>query len=100
MSVDYIVQGRSHSKMLFILTDSFEEVTKDIIALCGRGVSIIPATGGYTGKDKKLLMCVVRAHEVSKVRKIVSKYDEKPFIIITDSTEVLVQGFKSHNDTL
>lgn len=100
LAVDHIVAGRSHSKLLFILTDSYEEVTKDIIAICGRGVSVIPAQGGYTGQERKLLMCVVRTHEVSRVRKVVAKYDEKPFIIITDSSEVLGQGFKSHNDTL
>ncbi|MBR3767846.1 MAG: YitT family protein [Clostridia bacterium] len=100
LAVDYIVAGRSHSKLLFILTDSHEEVTRDIIAICGRGVSVIPAQGGYTGQDKKLLMCVVRTHEVSRVRKVVANYDEKPFIIITDSSEVLGQGFKSHKDTL
>ena len=31
---------------------------------------------------------------------VVSKYDENPFIIVADSSEVLGQGFKSHNDTL
>lgn len=100
IAVDYIVAGRSHSKLLFILTDFHEEVTKDIIAICGRGVSVIPAKGGYTGKDKKLLMCVVRTHEVARVRNVVAKYDKNPFIIITDSSEVLGQGFKSHTDTL
>lgn len=100
IAVDYIVAGRSHSKLLFIMTDSHEQVTKDIISICGRGVSVIPAKGGYTGNDKKLLMCVVRAHEVSRVRNVVAKYDENPFIIIADSSEVLGQGFKSHKDTL
>lgn len=100
LAVDHVVAGKSHSKLLFILTDYYEEVTRDIIAICGRGVSVIPAQGGYTGRDKKLLLCVVRVHEVSKVRKIVANYDEKPFIIITDSSEVLGQGFKSHDDTL
>lgn len=100
LAVDYVVAGRSHSKLLFIMTDSYEEVTRDIIALCGRGVSIIPAQGGYTGQDRKLLMCVVRAHEVSRVRSVIASYDKKPFIIIADSSEVLGQGFKAHNDTL
>lgn len=100
LAVDYIVAGRSHSKLLFIMTDSHEPVTKDIISICGRGVSVIPAKGGYTGNDKKLLMCVVRAHEVSRVRNVVAKYDENPFIIVADSSEVLGQGFKSHKDTL
>ncbi len=100
LAVDYIVAGKSHSKLLFILTDFHEEVTQDIIAICGRGVSVIPAKGGYTGKDKKLLLCVVRTHEVARVRSVVAKYDENPFIIVADSSEVLGQGFKSHNDTL
>lgn len=100
IAVDYVVAGRSHSKLMFIMTDSYEQVTRDIIAVCGRGVSIIPAQGGYTGQDRKLLMCVVRAHEVSRVRSVVASYDKQPFIIITDSSEVLGQGFKAHNDTL
>lgn len=100
LAVDYVVAGRSHSKLLFIMTDSYEQVTRDIIDVCGRGVSIIPAQGGYTGQERKLLMCVVRAHEVSRVRAVVANYDKKPFIIIADSSEVLGQGFKSHNDTL
>ncbi len=100
LSVDYIVAGRSHSKLLFIMTDAPDEVTHDIISVCGRGVSVIPAKGGYTGDDKKLLMCVVRAHEVSGVRSVVARYDENPFIIVADSSEVLGQGFKAHNDTL
>ena len=39
-------------------------------------------------------------HQVAQVRRIVSRYDEKPFIIISDSKEVLGEGFKAHNDTL
>lgn len=99
-AVDYVVSGKSHSKMLLIMTKEPKSVCKDIIQHCGRGVSVIPARGGYTGQEKEMLMCVVRAHEVAAVRKIVAKYDDKPFIIITDSSEVLGQGFKSHKDTL
>lgn len=99
-AIDYVVSGRSHSKMLMISTSQPEKVTEDIIKQCGRGVSLLHAEGGYTKEEKKMLMCVVRAHEVSTVRKIIAQYDEKPFIIVTDSSEVLGQGFKSHKDTL
>ena len=100
VALDYVVSGRDHSKMLIIMTSSPDEVVKDIINDCGRGVSIIHAEGGYTGEEKKMLMCVVRSHEVARVRKLVQKYDPNPFIIITESSEVLGQGFKSHKDTL
>ena len=99
-ALDYVVSGRDHSKMLLISTSEPDKVTEDILRLCGRGVSLIHAEGGYSKEEKKLLMCAVRAHEVTTVRKIIAKYDEKPFIIVTDSSEILGLGFKSHKDTL
>ncbi|MBR3974732.1 MAG: YitT family protein [Clostridia bacterium] len=99
-ALDFVVSGRSHSKLLFIMTSNPDEAVKQIISECGRGVSVLPVQGGYTGENKKMLMCVVRAHEVALVRAVISKYDENPFIIVTDSSEVLGNGFKSHKDTL
>ncbi len=99
-ALDFVVSGRSHSKLLFIMTAHPDEAVKQIISECGRGVSVLPVQGGYTGENKKMLMCVVRAHEVALVRAVISKYDENPFIIVTDSSEVLGNGFKSHKDTL
>ena len=99
-AVDYVISGRSHSKMLMILTSKPAEVTREITAVVERGVTLLEAEGGYTGQPKKMLLCVARAHEVPQIRNIVRKYDEHPFIIITDSGEVLGEGFKSHKDTL
>lgn len=100
LAVDYIVSGRNHSKMVLIMSSDPEAVMRDIMTTLGRGVSVFDVTGGYTGEEKKMLMCVVRAHEVAHVRQIIEKYDEKPFIIISDSSEVLGEGFKSYKDTL
>ena len=86
--------------MMLIITSHPDEVTNDITRVLERGVSLIPAEGGYTHEEKKMLMCVVRTHEVPQIRKLIEKYDEKPFIIIADSSEVLGEGFKSHQDTL
>ena len=100
VALDYVIKERDHSKMMLILTSHPDEVTQDIMRQMGRGVSLIHAEGGYTHEEKKMLMCVVRTHEVPQIRKLIEKYDEKPFIIIADSSEVLGEGFKSHQDTL
>ena len=100
VALDYVIKERDHSKMMLVITSHPDEVTKDIMAQLGRGVSLIPAEGGYTGEEKKMLMCVVRTHEVPRVRKLIEQYDANPFIIIADSSEVLGEGFKSHKDTL
>ena len=100
LAVDYVVSGRNHSKMMLIMTSSPQQVMAAIMSEIGRGVSVFDAVGGYTGEPRKMLMCVVRAHEVAQVRRVLSQYDEKPFVIITDSHEVLGEGFKAYNDTL
>ena len=100
VALDYVIKERDHSKMMLVMTSHPDEVTADIMRRLGRGVSLIPAEGGYTGEERKMLMCVVRTHEVPQVRKLIEKYDDKPFIVIADSSEVLGEGFKSHKDTL
>ena len=100
VALDYVIKERDHSKMMLVITSHPDEVTKDIMLQMGRGVSLIHAEGGYTGEEKKMLMCVVRTHEVPRVRKLIEQYDANPFIIIADSSEVLGEGFKSHKDTL
>ena len=100
VALDYVIKERDHSKMMLILTSHPDEVTNDIMRQLARGVSLIHAEGGYTHEEKKMLMCVVRTHEVPQIRKLIAQYDEKPFIIIADSSEVLGEGFKSHKDTL
>lgn len=99
-AMDSVIAGMGHGRMLMIVSDHPQEITADINNETGRGVSLLPVQGGFTGDEKKMLLCVVRAHEVAKVRKIVKRYDEKPFIIITESSEVLGLGFKDHNETL
>lgn len=99
-AINYVIIGMSNGKMMLILTGSYNEVTTDIMTETGRGVSIIPVQGGWTKAEKKMLMTVVRPNEVDRIRKIVKRYDNMPFIIITDSTEVLGKGFKDHNETL
>jgi uncharacterized membrane-anchored protein YitT (DUF2179 family) len=100
LAVDEVVSGRNNSKMMLIMTSRPNEVMRDIMTEMDRGVSVLNAVGGYTGEERKMLMCVVRTHEVPQVRKLIEKYDEKPFIIVADSSEVLGEGFKSHKDTL
>lgn len=99
-AMDYVIAGMGHGRMLMIVSEHPQEITNDITKETGRGVSVLPVQGGFTGEEKKMLLCVVRAHEVAKIRKIVRRYDEKPFIIITESSEVLGLGFKDHNETL
>ncbi len=99
-SIDLVLYGSSSGKMMMIITSKPEEISKAITSETPRGVSILPVQGAYTGEQKHMLLSVVRPQEVTKIRKIVKRFDEKPFIIISDASEILGLGFKPTDNEL
>lgn len=99
-SIDIVLYGSDSGKMMMIISDNANEIAKAITTETPRGVSILPVQGAYTGKAKHMLLSVVRPHEVAKMRKIVKRFDEKPFIIISDASEILGLGFKPTDNEL
>lgn len=99
-SIDLVLYGSDSGKMMMIISDNAEEIAKAITNETPRGVSILPVQGAYTGQAKHMLLSVVRPHEVAKMRKIVKRFDEKPFIIISDASEILGLGFKPTDNEL
>ncbi|NLA77552.1 MAG: YitT family protein [Clostridiales bacterium] len=97
-AIDYIIYGTGRGKMLMVVTEHPDKISHKITAKMRRGVSLIPVKGGYTGKDKQMLMCVVRPSEVARLNKIVKEKDPEAFIIISDVSEVLGKGFKATDD--
>ena len=91
--IDTIIYGTGNGKMLMIVTEKADEVSKAIVNSSPRGVSIIPAVGAYTGKDKNILLCVARKHEISGILKTVKTIDDKTFIIVSEANEILGEGF-------
>lgn len=99
-TIDFVLYGSSSGKMMMIITPKAQEIAKAITTETSRGVSILPVQGAYTGEEKNMLLTVVRPHEVTKMRKIVKRFDEKPFIIISDASEILGLGFKPTDNEL
>lgn len=92
--IDTLIYGTGNGKMLMIVTDKADEVSQAIVHSSPRGVSVIPAKGAYTGKDKNVLLCVARKHEISGILKTVNSVDDKTFIIVSEANEILGKGFK------
>lgn len=99
-SIDLVLYGSDSGKMMMIISDNAEKIAKAITSETPRGVSILPCQGAYTGTAKHMLLSVVRPQEVPKIRKIVKRFDEKPFIIISDASEILGLGFKPTDNEL
>ncbi|WP_042476588.1 YitT family protein [Bacillus ndiopicus] len=93
-TIDIIQLGFSQSKMAYIITNLEKEMRDAIYKEVDRGVTKLPAFGGYTGEEKTLLMVVVYQTEFTKLKQVVKMVDPTAFVVVSDAYEVLGEGFK------
>ena len=94
-AIDYVVYGAGKSTLLLIITKLGDIIPPKIISEVGRGVTILPVKGAFTGEEKQMLMTVARPNEVAKINRIVKTADPEAFVIMTEAGEVLGNGFKT-----
>lgn len=92
--IDIFFEGIYFTKIMYIVSDKYEEISKEITREIRRGVTGLSARGMYTNKEKMMLFCVVSRNEVSEVKRIARKIDKKSFIIISNAREAVGEGFK------
>lgn len=93
-TIDIIQLGFSQSKMVYIITNKQEEIRDAIYNEVNRGVTRLSAFGGYTEKERPILLVVVYQTEFTKLKQVVKKVDPAAFVIVTDAYEVVGEGFK------
>ena len=92
--IDIVFEGIYFTKLIFIVSDQNEKIANRIGKTIGRGTTGLYGKGMYTNKDKMVLMCAASRGDVSRVKNIARETDNKSFIIITNSREVVGLGFK------
>ncbi len=92
--LDRLLYGSDRGKVLYIITDRWEEISKAVVGELSRGVTLIDVKGGFTGNSKKMLMFSVRPYEVAGIYGIIEKIDYSAFIIVTEAGEIIGEGFK------
>ena len=95
--IDISFEGINFSKMIFIISDKYGEISDNINKSLVRGTTGLYGKGMYTNKERTILLCVVNRNEVSKIRKIVDEVDKNAFIVISNAREVFGKGFKEYN---
>lgn len=97
--IDMVTKGfaRDNGKLMLIITSKYAEITKEIIENVERSATVIDGKGGYTGDDKKVVLCALRPHQVYKVRKIAENIDKMSFIVVTDAENIMGKGFRNSN---
>ena len=92
--IDIIFEGVNFTKIMFIVSDKYEKIAKEIGNKVDRGSTGIYAKGMYTKEDKMMLLCVGSRNEIAKIKQIAVSIDKKAFIIISNARETWGKGFK------
>ncbi|MGL5149354.1 MAG: YitT family protein [Clostridium sp.] len=93
--VDGIISGFDYSKSFIIISDKPVELKNEIMEELHRGATFLCGKGGYTEKQKDILLIVIPKKQEVHLKKVIKAVDPNAFIIISEAYEVLGEGFKA-----
>lgn len=92
--IDNIIEGVNTSKEVMVISSKISEISKYIIEELDRGCTILHGTGGYSAKEANILYTVLNRKQFIKLKKFIKEVDSRAFITVSESHEVLGEGFK------
>jgi uncharacterized membrane-anchored protein YitT (DUF2179 family) len=84
----------TRKQLVYIIADDAETVGKSVLQDLKRGVTLIHAKGMYTGRERGVLMCVLEARQVERLKELVQQADAHAFVIVTPVHDVRGAGFR------
>ena len=94
-TIDYVLEGISTSFKVIVITMKGKKIAERTIKELNRGVTILEATGAYTGEKRDMLWIVLkRPREMIKLRNIIKEEDPTAFMTVSHVREVLGKGFR------
>lgn len=94
--LDVVLYGRDGAKLIYIISDHSEEIACRLLQELEIGVTYMRGYGAYSGKDKNVIMCVMRKPLAPKAEEVVKEEDPKAFMIVTSASEIYGEGYKSY----
>lgn len=91
--MNYFATMFNERKVAMIISNQPEELAKRIMESLHRGVTFLSGKGGYTKRDKLLIMTVVHNYQLKRLEELVFAVDPHAFVIIENTFNVLGSGF-------
>ncbi|MFR8547079.1 MAG: YitT family protein [Lachnospiraceae bacterium] len=98
ITIDKIMFGMASGALAIIITDKGQEIADRIGTITGRGSTAIRAMGTYTKQDRDVLLCACSDVQSHMVIQTVHEIDENAFIMMTNTSQVLGEGFIEKTD--
>ena len=96
--IDKFLDGFYLSKQVMVFTEKEKLVADYIIKDINKGCTVFYGKGGYTGKHNCMILTILTRSQFIKLKKFIKNNDFNAFITVSETSEVLGQGFKSLNE--
>lgn len=93
--IDGTLYGLYTGKVLLIISPKQQEIARQIMEKMDRGVTFLDGHGGYSGQEKQVLLCAVRAAEHHELEEIIKRVDVDAFVLTLEASEIRGEGFRS-----
>ena len=80
---DYVVEGPSVIRTVFVITDAPEEVSQTLFKGLGVGVTAWAGKGMFTKKEHMTLFCAVRRTDVNMLKSLIAQSDPRAVVVIS-----------------
>lgn len=92
--IDIVFEGIYFTKTMFIVSNEYKKIAKEIEEKIDRGSTALYGKGMYTREKKMVLWCVASRGEVVRIKQIAQEIDPRAFIVISNAREAWGKGFK------
>ncbi len=95
-----VLYGGDSAQLVFIITDSekAEVLKRCVLTEVDSGVTCLDCEGGYTGDEKKILLCVIKPYLYPYLRDVVAREDKSAFMVVTSANEIYGYHYKNQDD--
>ena len=93
-TVDLLMAGSQQSNQIFIVTADYDRMAETMLHEANRGVTLIDATGGYSGHEIRIVMVVCYKRDAGHILRLARDIDPKAFITIASVSGTYGEGFR------
>lgn len=94
--LDMVLYGRDGAKLIYIISDKSEKIAARLLDELNIGVTYMEGQGAYSGREKKVIMCVTKKQIAPRAEEIVKEEDPNTFMIVSSASEIYGEGYKSY----
>lgn len=92
-AVDFLQEGSEGEKVALVISGQAEQVGARVLEEMGRGATLLPGQGLYSGDRRPVLLVALGRREIPALKAIVAHADPAAFMLVLPAGEVLGEGF-------